>query len=362
MKIFKKYAPYAAIVLMAFVGILCGSWSVKAGLVAEHEKATGNLIFAQKDLYSVALTPKNGQTIDEVIADFSSYASFKGVYAGIPSASGFAEIGKKRFGTIICFESDNAPSVTAEFVKNGRGLTLSDKADGKKVNVVLGGKNWEKYAVGSTFETTLFSGDNALGIEATVVGKMDTPFVSRLLNNTTDIYETYGGVIILPGDLIKELVPNAFEKYVVAFADFEDYKSVFSTIDSSLKYEKAEYYQYPSDDKRPGYSKNFYLYGSIIISAVCGLLLLSANGKKRIVCAVCYGILGAGTTLISALVFKNSVSSWWYAGRTFDFAVPIAAVIVCVAAVFTAIGAVEMRRRKLHETASPAFDLTKPTD
>lgn len=61
MQIFKKYAPYAAIVLMAFVGILCGSWSVKAGLVAEHEKATGNLIFAQKDLYSVAVTPKNGQ-------------------------------------------------------------------------------------------------------------------------------------------------------------------------------------------------------------------------------------------------------------------------------------------------------------
>lgn len=48
MQIFKKYAPYAAIVLMAFVGILCGSWSVKAGLVAEHEKATGNLILRKR--------------------------------------------------------------------------------------------------------------------------------------------------------------------------------------------------------------------------------------------------------------------------------------------------------------------------
>lgn len=48
MKIFKKYAPYAAIVLMALAGILCGSWSVKAGLVAEHEKATGNLILRKR--------------------------------------------------------------------------------------------------------------------------------------------------------------------------------------------------------------------------------------------------------------------------------------------------------------------------
>lgn len=344
MNFVKKYACYLALIVAVFAGIIEGNLSAKASIAAERTAADRTFVHAGQNLRTVRIEPIAGQTLSDVVFDFSAFAGYRGVYAGTSAADGFAEIGKKRFDTVICFEGQNGVFVTEESVVEGRALCSSDAADGKKANVVVGGKNWENFAVGDTVELTLFAGPYALAVEATVVGKTATPLASDLFSGEVDAYKTYGGIIVLPGDLTSELIPNAFDQYVVAVSGDAEYSAVLSSLSSSEKYRVVQQNDYVVDRKIPKYGDKFYLFFGVTLGVVCSVLLAFSEGKTKSICSVVYCALGAATIFLSAAVFKNSVSSKWFAEKTFSYAAVFAAVTTVMSLVFLSAGIVETKK------------------